>query len=88
MTILFLKKNLIKIGRVKNQSDETYKILKKRLLTLLREREKRFVKEDAANKLIADYDRNGILPVFRDNKYEKERKQDLLNVIKRSLHTA
>ena len=60
----------------------TQEILKKRLLTLLREREKRFVKEDAANKLIADYDRNGILPVFRDNKYEKERKQDLLNVIK------
>ena len=79
---IFEEKPYPRLDGVKNQSDETYKILKKRLLTLLREREKRFVKEDAANKLIADYDRNGILPVFRDNKYEKERKQDLLNVIK------
>ena len=40
------------------------------------------MKESAANKLIADYEKNGILPRFRDNKYDKERKQDLLNVIK------
>lgn len=71
-----------RLDGVKNQSDDTYKILKKKLLSLLKEREKRFVKENAANKLLSDYDRNGILPAFRDNKYDQERKQDLLNVIK------
>ena len=54
----------------------------KKLLSFLKEKEKKYVKESAANKLIADYEKNGILPRFRDNKYDKERKQDLLNVIK------
>ena len=47
-----------------------------------KEKEKKYVKESAANKLIADYERNGVLPAFRDNKYDQERKLDLLNVIK------
>ncbi|WP_319505122.1 ATP-binding protein [Bacteroides graminisolvens] len=71
-----------RLDGVKNQSDDIYKILKKKLLSLLKEREKRFVKEGAANKLLSDYEQNGILPAFRDNKYDQERKQDLLNVIK------
>lgn len=71
-----------RLDGIKNQSDDIYKILKKKLLTLLKEREKKYVKENAANKLLTDYDRNGILPAFRDNKYDQERKQDLLNVIK------
>lgn len=71
-----------RLDGIKNQSDDIYKILKKKLLSLLKEREKRFVKEGAANKLLSDYERNGILPTFRDNKYDQERKQDLLNVIK------
>lgn len=48
----------------------------------MKEKEKKYVKESAANKLIADYERNGVLPAFRDNKYDQERKLDLLNVIK------
>lgn len=71
-----------RIDGVKNQSDSVYKTLKKRLLYFLKEKEKKYVKESAANKLIADYERNGVLPAFRDNKYDQERKLDLLNVIK------
>ena len=71
-----------RIDGVKNQSDSVYKTLKKRLLSFLKEKEKKYVKESAANKLIADYERNGVLPAFRDNKYDQERKLDLLNVIK------
>ncbi len=79
---IFENKPAPQLDGVKNQSDQTYKTLKRKLHEILREREKRFVKENAANKLLIDYERNGVLPVFRDNKYEQERKQDLLNVIK------
>ena len=79
---IFEEKPYPRLDGVKNQSDETYKELKKELLSLLKEREKSFVKENAASKLISDYERNGILPTFRENKYEQERKQDLLKVIK------
>lgn len=78
----FEEKPQPRIDNVKNQSDFVYKNLKKKLLSFLKEKEKKYVKESAANKLIADYEKNGILPRFRDNKYDKERKQDLLNVIK------
>lgn len=71
-----------RIDGVKNQSDSVYKNLKKKLLSFLKEKEKKYVKESAANKLIADYEKNGVLPTFRDNKYDQERKLDLLNVIK------
>lgn len=71
-----------RLDGIKNQSDEVYKILKKKLLSLLKERERRFIKENAANKLLSDYDRNGILPTFKENKYDQERKRDLLNVIR------
>ena len=71
-----------RLDEKKNQSDETFKNLKKKLLYILKDRERKYIKEDAANKLIADYDKNGIFPVFRDNKYDRERKLDLQNVIR------
>ena len=69
----FEEKPQPRIDNVKNQSDFVYKNLKKKLLSFLKEKEKKYVKESAANKLIADYEKNGILPRFRDNKYDKER---------------
>lgn len=68
-------------GRI-NQGDKTYKELLKKLKGFLDQKQKLFVREEAAEKLISDYDRNGILPIFKENKYDQERKQDLLNVIR------
>jgi hypothetical protein len=71
-----------RIDGLKNQEDAVYKRLVKELQSLLREKEKLFVREKAAKKLLINYESEGTLPVFKNNKYDLERKSDLLNVIK------
>lgn len=67
---------------LKNQGDVVYKRLIKKLQSLLEEKQKLFVREMAAEKLLEDYESEGIIPIFKNNKYDQERKTDLLNVIK------
>ena len=66
----------------KNQGDIIYKRLIKELQTLLKEKQKLYLREKAAEKLLTDYESEGVLPVFKNNKYDQERKADLVNVIK------
>ncbi|MDR1371488.1 MAG: ATP-binding protein, partial [Dysgonamonadaceae bacterium] len=66
----------------KNQGDIVYKRLIKKLQSLLEEKQKLFVREKAAEKLLTNYESERILPVFKNNMYDQERKRDLLNVIK------
>ena len=66
----------------KNQGDIVYKRLIKKLQSLLEEKQKLFIREKAAEKLLTNYESEGVLPVFKNNKYDQERKMDLLNVIK------
>ena len=67
---------------VKNQADGVYKSLQKKLKKLLEEKEKGFVQEVAAVKLVNGYEREGILPSFKQDIYDQSRKQDLIETIK------
>lgn len=67
---------------VKNQSDEVYKLLHKKLKKMLEEKEKEFVQDVAAVKLVNVYENEGILPVFKQDIYDQSRKQDLIETIK------
>lgn len=67
---------------LKNQGDIVYKRLVKELQTILKNKQKLYVREKAAEELLVGYEAKGVLPVFKNNKYEQERKQDLFNVIK------
>jgi hypothetical protein len=67
---------------VKNANDPVFKNLLRHLQTILEEKRKGFVRENAATKLIQKYETKGILPPFRNNKYDQERRQDLITTIK------
>lgn len=64
-----------------NQSDDIYKKLIKRLKEYLAKKEKDFIKKVGANELIVQYERDGILPTFSDDRYGKSRKKDLIGAI-------
>jgi hypothetical protein len=66
----------------KNQGDIVYKRLIKELQRFLENKQKLYVREKAAEKLLNEYEIQGVLPAFKNNKYDQERKADLLNVIK------
>ena len=64
-----------------NQSHETYKALMKLLRSYLANKEKEYIRAVGAAQLIAQYEKDGILPKFSDDKYGKERKKDLVEAI-------
>ena len=64
-----------------NQSHETYKALMKLLRAYLEKKEKEYIRAVGAAQLIAQYEKDGILPKFSDDKYGKERKKDLVEAI-------
>jgi len=64
-----------------NQSHEVYKALMKLLRTYLSKKEKEYIRAVGAAQLIAQYEKDGILPKFSDDKYGKERKKDLVEAI-------
>lgn len=64
-----------------NQSHETYKKLMKLLHSFLAKKEKEFIRAVGAAQLIAQYEKDGILPKFSDDKYGRERKKDLIDAI-------
>lgn len=67
---------------LKNQADSVYKMLQRKLKKMLEEKEKCFVQEVAAVKLVNGYEREGILPRFKQDIYDQSRKQDLIETIK------
>lgn len=64
-----------------NQSDETYRKLVKQLRGYLAKKEKEYIRAVGAADLIVQYERDGVLPKFRDDKYGRERKKDLIEAI-------
>lgn len=64
-----------------NQSHETYKALMKLLRPYLAKKEKEYIRAVGAAQLIAQYEKDGILPRFANDKYGKERKKDLVEAI-------
>lgn len=71
-----------RLDGLKNQSDGVYKTLQRKLKKMLEEKEKCFVQEVAAVKLVNGYEREGILPHFKQDIYDQSRKQDLIETIK------
>lgn len=64
------------------RSSPAFKALTMRLQKLLREKQKSFVTDQVAVQLIAGYEKSGVIPAFKNNKYDQARKQDLINVVK------
>lgn len=81
-TFIFEKQPAPRLDNLKNQCDKIYKVLVRKLKTILEEREKDFVKKIAANKLITKFEQSGVIPVFKKNRYDIERRKDLIETIK------
>ncbi|HTI08372.1 MAG TPA: ATP-binding protein [Puia sp.] len=65
-----------------SRSSPVYKTLTNALYQFIKEKQKAFVNGEAAEKLINTYERNGVIPPFRNNKYEQARKADLIDLVK------
>lgn len=81
-SFIFEKCPMPRLDELKNQCDKIYKTLVKELKHILEEREKDFVKKIAANKLITKFEQNGVIPIFKNNRYDAERRKDLIETIK------
>lgn len=66
----------------KNQRHPVYKRLSSELDNFVEKKQKEFVKENAAVKLIDNYERKGIIPQFSNSKLGKAQKKDLIVVVK------
>jgi hypothetical protein len=66
----------------RNQNNPVFKSLINRLHAYLHDKQKEFVKGIAADELISKFEKYQVLPRFSNNKYDQERKKDLINVIK------
>lgn len=64
-----------------NQSDGVYKSLMRELKGYLAKKEKLFIRAVGAANLIAQYEKDGILPKFSNDRYGRQRKKDLVEAI-------
>jgi hypothetical protein len=67
---------------LKDQNDNVFKKLLEFLKDKLSIEEKLFIKEFKAKEIVLKYNKQNIFPLFKDNKYEQLRKDDLENVVK------
>ena len=65
-----------------DQSDETYKTLHKILRGYLAKKEKEYIRAVGATELIAQYEHDGVLPKFSNDRYGQQRKKDLVEAIR------
>lgn len=65
-----------------NLNSRVFKVLIKELQQIVADKQKSFVRSKGADKLIEHFDRKGVLPKYRNNKYEQEKRKDLMAVIK------
>ena len=66
-----------RLDGITNQLDATYRLLMKELKKRLTAYESQFAKEISANILIKKFEDKGVLPSFKNTKYDLERKKDL-----------
>jgi hypothetical protein len=64
------------------KSNPIYKALMTRLQELVKEKQKLFARGEAAEELIYRYEREGVIPKFKANKYDQEKRKDLIDVVK------
>lgn len=65
-----------------NNVSQVYKSLYKELQKIVAEKQKLFIRGNAADELIERYERTGAIPYFSDSKYDQEKKNDLIEVVK------
>ncbi len=65
-----------------NNVGHVYKTLYKELQKIVAEKQKLFIRGNAADELIERFERTGAIPYFSDNKYEQAKKKDLIEVVK------
>lgn len=65
-----------------NRGNVVFRTLLKELRQIINAKQKAFVRLNAADDLILRYEHSGTFPKFRNNKYEQQKKQDLVNVIR------
>lgn len=68
------------VSYIKNQKDRVFLELIKGLKFLIENKRKQFIRIEAP-KIIEKFNREGVMPRFKENKYDVERKQDLENVV-------
>jgi len=66
----------------KNQNDPGFKSLMKDLDEFLSRKQRDFIRETAATDLVIKLEKKGVFPKFANNRYDTERKQDLISVVK------
>ncbi|WP_423147901.1 ATP-binding protein [Rubrolithibacter danxiaensis] len=66
----------------KNQADFSFRELMRVLNKLVVSKERQFIRDQQADKLIYDYKSKGIFPKFRNNTYDSYRQKDLEAVVK------
>ncbi len=66
----------------KNQNDIIFKNLAKDLDTYLFQKQKDYIRKTGANDLVEKLVQKGVFPKFSSNKYDMERRNDLIDVVK------
>ncbi len=64
------------------KNDGVFKALVNHLYNIVKEKQKLFLYGGAAEQLIDTYEKSGVIPKFKANKYEQARKKDLISVVK------
>lgn len=64
------------------KSNPIFKALMLSLQELVKEKQKYFARGEAAELLIYRYEKEGVIPKFKANKYDQERRKDLIDVVK------
>ena len=67
---------------LKNENNITFKTLIKELEEFIFRKQKDFIRGNAANDLVIKFEANGAFPRFANNKYDQERRKDLVEVVK------
>lgn len=70
-----------------SRNSSIFRILQSRLHDLVRHQQKRFVSQHAASLLIETFEKNGIIPEFKESEQGQAAKADLFNVLK-GIYTA
>lgn len=64
------------------ENNKTFKVLMADLNELLFRKQKDFIRGNAAEELVSRLETKGVFPKFSNNKYDLERKRDLITVVK------
>jgi len=65
-----------------NKTNKVFKAIMDELYEFLSRKQKDYIRGNAAEELVVKYENKGVFPKFAKNKYDLERKKDLITVVK------